>query len=149
VSGCPRNCAEATIKDFGVVCVDSGYELHVGGNGGIHVRATDLLTKVATEQEALEWSMAFVQLYREDAWYLERTAPWIERIGLQAVKDALADADARAAFVTRFLESQAVFQVDPWAEIAPKSEPAKVFSPLADLRAGISQTHLEAQEPAE
>ena len=33
VSGCPRNCAEATIKDFGVVCVDSGYELHVGGNG--------------------------------------------------------------------------------------------------------------------
>src|SRR3546814_19914315 len=44
-SGCPRNCAEATIKDFGVVCVDSGYELHVGGNGGIHVRATDLLCK--------------------------------------------------------------------------------------------------------
>jgi hypothetical protein len=46
VSGCPRNCAEATIKDFGVVCVDSGYELHVGGNGGIKVRVTDLLCKV-------------------------------------------------------------------------------------------------------
>ena len=54
VSGCPRNCAEATIKDFGIVCVDSGYELHVGGNGGIHVRATDLLCKVATEQEAMD-----------------------------------------------------------------------------------------------
>ena len=54
VSGCPRNCAEATIKDFGVVCVDSGYELHVGGNGGIKVRVTDLLCKVATEEEALE-----------------------------------------------------------------------------------------------
>ncbi len=51
VSGCPRNCAEATIKDFGIVCVDSGYELHVGGNGGIHVRVTDLLCKVATEQD--------------------------------------------------------------------------------------------------
>ena len=49
VCGCPRNCAEATIKDFGVICVDSGYELHVGGNGGIKVRATDLLCKVATE----------------------------------------------------------------------------------------------------
>src|SRR3546814_8448493 len=52
VSGCPRNCAEATIKDIGVICVDSGYELHIGGNGGIHLRGTDLLCKVETEQEA-------------------------------------------------------------------------------------------------
>jgi nitrite reductase (NADH) large subunit len=65
VSGCPRNCAEATIKDFGVVCVDCGYELHVGGNGGIKVRVTDLLCKVATEEEALEHCAAFIQLYRE------------------------------------------------------------------------------------
>src|SRR3546814_7910652 len=75
VSGCPRNCAEATIKDFGIVCVDSGYELHVGGNGGIHVRATDLLCKVATEAEAMDTCAAFIQLYREEARYLERTAP--------------------------------------------------------------------------
>ncbi len=63
VSGCPRNCAEATIKDFGVVCVDSGYELSVGGNGGIKVRATDFLCKVATEQEAMDYCAAFIQLY--------------------------------------------------------------------------------------
>jgi len=147
VSGCPRNCAEATIKDFGVVCVDSGYELHVGGNAGIHLRGTDLLTKVATEQEAIEWSMAFVQLYREDAFYLERTAPWIERVGLDFVKAGLAEAESRAALVARFLESQSVFQVDPWAEHAPKSAPAKVFSPLADLRTSVSQDSLK--EPAE
>lgn len=134
VSGCPRNCAEATIKDFGVICVDSGYELHVGGNGGIHLRGTDLLCKVATEAEAREYSMAFVQFYREDAWYLERTAPWIERVGLEAIKARLFDEEARKALMARFLESQAVFQVDPWAEHAPQSEPAKVFSPLADLR---------------
>ena len=152
VSGCPRNCAEATIKDFGVVCVDSGYELHVGGNAGIHVRVTDLLTKVATEDEALEWSMAFVQLYREDAWYLERTAPWVERVGLEFVKAGLADPADRADLIARFKASQEIYQVDPWAEHAPKSEPAKVFSPLADLRAGISQdalSHDTLQEPAE
>jgi hypothetical protein len=91
VSGCPRNCAEATIKDFGVICVDSGYELHVGGNGGIHLRGTDLLCKVATEQEALDVCAAFIQLYREQAWYLERTAPWIERVGLDHVKAGLFD----------------------------------------------------------
>src|SRR6218665_2473326 len=89
VSGCPRNCAEATIKDFGVVCVDSGYELHVGGNGGIKVRATDLLCKVGTEAETMDVCAAFIQLYREEARYLERTAPWIERGGLDHVKAGL------------------------------------------------------------
>lgn len=129
VSGCPRNCAEATIKDFGIVCVDSGYELHVGGNGGIHVRATDLLAKVATEEEAMEWCFAFMQLYREDARYLERTAPWIERVGLDFVKDALADETARKAFAERFLFSQTFFQDDPWAERARGAQ-AHEFRPL-------------------
>ena len=55
VSGCPRNCAEATIKDFGVICVEAGWESYVGGNGGIKVRVTDLLAKVATEAEVLEY----------------------------------------------------------------------------------------------
>ena len=91
VSGCPRNCAEATIKDIGVVCVDSGYELHIGGNGGIKVRVTDLLCKVETEEEVLEYTGAFCQFYREDAHYLERTAPWVERVGLEKVKHAVVD----------------------------------------------------------
>lgn len=114
VSGCPRNCAEATIKDLGVVCVDSGYELHVGGNGGVKVRATDFLCKVETEAEVLEYAGAFMQFYREDARYLERTAPWIERVGLTRVKERLVDdAENRAALYARFLESQEVAQVDP------------------------------------
>lgn len=119
VSGCPRNCAEATIKDFGVVCVDSGYELHVGGNGGIKVRATDLLCKVATEAEALEFCAAFIQLYREQARYLERTAPWIERVGLDVIKACVVeDAAGRAGLAARFHAAQQVSQTDPWAERA-------------------------------
>ena len=119
VSGCPRNCAEATIKDFGIVCVDSGYELHVGGNGGIHVRVTDLLCKVATEQEALDYCAAFTQLYREEARYLERTAPWIERVGIAYVKQRIVEDDAgREALRARFLFSQQFMQDDPWAERA-------------------------------
>jgi nitrite reductase (NADH) large subunit len=115
VSGCPRNCAEATIKDFGVVCVDSGYELHVGGNGGIKVRVTDLLCKVASEAEVMEYCAAFIQLYREEAYYLERTAPWVERVGLNYVKQRVVDdAQTRAALSQRFLHSQRFAQVDPW-----------------------------------
>lgn len=119
VSGCPRNCAEATIKDFGVVCVDSGYEIHVGGNGGIKVRVTDFLIKVETEEEVLEYCAAFSQFYREDAHYLERTAPWIERVGLDKIKAAVIDDEQnRKALYERFLVSQKPAQVDPWKKHA-------------------------------
>jgi nitrite reductase (NADH) large subunit len=138
VSGCPRNCAEATIKDFGVVCVDSGYEIQVGGNGGITLRGTDLLCKVATEAEVKEYCGAFMQLYREEARYLERTAPWIERVGLDYVKARLVeDAGNRAELYARFLASQQVAQVDPWAERS--HGPAR--AQFAPLRKVVELTH--------
>jgi len=119
VSGCPRNCAEATIKDLGVVCVESGYELHVGGNGGIKVRVTDFLVKVDTEQEVHEYTYAFMQMYREQARYLERTAHWIERVGVESIRSELVDNDAvRKAYAERFLLSQQSAQIDPWQERA-------------------------------
>ncbi len=134
VSGCPRNCAEATIKDFGVVCVDSGYELHVGGNGGIKVRATDLLCKVETEEEAMETCIAFVQLYREDAHYLERTAPWLERKGLDWIKAQLFDdPEAIPTLAARFRLSQKYWQIDPWKRRAG-GEHRDLHSHLAEVR---------------
>ncbi|MEO5772656.1 MAG: nitrite reductase large subunit NirB [Sphingomicrobium sp.] len=134
VSGCPRNCAEATIKDFGVVCVDSGYELHVGGNGGIHVRATDLLCKVETEEQALDVCAAFIQLYREQAHYLERTAPWIERVGLDHVKKALLDDPATVPeLAAKFRYSQTFMQDDPWAKRAA-GEDSELHQHLAEVR---------------
>ncbi len=130
VSGCPRNCAEATIKDFGVVCVDSGYELHIGGNGGIKVRVTDLLCKVDTEEEVLEYCAAFTQKYREEAHYLERTAPWVERVGLTYIKECILDDEKeRKALAERFKISQKIAQVDPWKARA-EGEAAHEFTPL-------------------
>ncbi|WP_423604444.1 nitrite reductase large subunit NirB [Sphingomonas sp. MS122] len=134
VSGCPRNCAEATIKDFGVICVDSGYELHIGGNGGIHLRGTDLLCKVATEQEALDYCAAFIQLYREEARYLDRTAPWVERVGLDYIKSRIVeDEEGREALKERFLESQRHLQKDPWAERAAGAE-RELHQHIAEIR---------------
>ncbi|MET0024155.1 MAG: nitrite reductase large subunit NirB [Sedimenticola sp.] len=115
VSGCPRNCAEATIKDFGVVGIDGAWELHVGGNGGLKVRVTDLLCRVKTEAEVLEYAGAFMQLYREEARYLERTAPWVERAGLPYVKEQIVEnGENRMALYARFIESQKYSQDDPW-----------------------------------
>uniref|UniRef100_UPI00336598AF (2Fe-2S)-binding protein n=1 Tax=Candidatus Albibeggiatoa sp. nov. BB20 TaxID=3162723 RepID=UPI00336598AF len=135
VSGCPRNCSEATIKDFGVVAVDSGWELHIGGNGGIKVRVTDLLCKVTTEQEVQEYCGAFMQLYREQAHYLERTAPWIERVGLKYVQEIIVDdAGERKSLHERFLASQEISQVDPWAALA-KNPDSPQFKPLKRIEA--------------
>ena len=112
------------------MCVDSGYEILVGGNGGIKVRVTDFLCKVETEAEVLEYTGAFMQLYREEARYLERTAHWIERVGLNYVKQRLVDdPQNRAALHERFLLSQQTSQIDPWAERAAGLEKEQ-FEPI-------------------
>lgn len=132
VSGCPRNCAEATIKDFGIICVDSGYEIHVGGNGGIKIRGTDLLVKVSTEAEVFEYCGAFMQIYREEGRYLERTAPWIERVGLASIKLRLEKSEERKRLFEKFKISQETAQVDPWAELS-KPEARSEFVAIAQL----------------
>jgi nitrite reductase (NADH) large subunit len=134
VSGCPRNCAESTIKDFGVIAVDSGWELHVGGNGGIKLRGTDFLCKVSTDAEVLEYCGAFLQLYREEARYLDRTAPWIERVGLDYVKKRIVEDEAgRKALHRRFLHAQSFAQIDPWAEMANSEARSREFHALAEV----------------
>jgi nitrite reductase (NADH) large subunit len=123
VSGCPRNCAEATIKDIGVVCVEAGYDIVVGGNGGVEVRVSDPLVRVATEAEVLEHVGAFLQLYREEARYLERTAPWVARVGIEYLRGRVAgDAPGRRQLYDRFVASQLMVQVDPWAQRAGGAE---------------------------
>jgi nitrite reductase (NADH) large subunit len=136
VSGCPRNCAEATIKDFGVVAIESGWELHVGGNGGVKVRATDVLCRVETPEQVKEYCGAFMQVYREEARYLERTAPWVERVGIAYVKKRVVEDEVgRKALYKRFLESQKLAQVDPWKERAAGTD-AHEFTPVKQKAVG-------------
>lgn len=130
VSGCPRNCAEATCKDIGVVCVDSGYQISVAGAAGMDVKETELLCSVPTEDEVAEVIAAFVQLYRENARYLHRIYKWVAKVGLDWCKDQIADPATRRALRDRFMQSQAVYQTDPWAELGMR--PAD-WAPVADL----------------
>ncbi|MBF0583821.1 MAG: NAD(P)/FAD-dependent oxidoreductase [Magnetococcales bacterium] len=129
VSGCPRNCAEATIKDIGVIAVESGWEIHVGGNGGITVRVTDLLAKVATMEAVCEWSAAFLQLYRREARYLERSAPWVERVGITAIRSQLENEARRRGLADDFRAAHAGLE-DPW-QARSRPAAARRFAPLA------------------
>jgi nitrite reductase (NADH) large subunit len=140
VSGCPRNCAEATCKDFGVICVESGYDIHFAGAAGLDIKGTEVLGHVATEAEAIEVIAAATQLYREQGRYLERVYKWAKRVGVATVRaQIMDDPERRRALYERFVYSQKFAQRDPWAERA-QGHDAHEFRPLADL------TKLEAAE---
>jgi len=116
-SGCPRNCAEATIKDFGIVGVEGGWEIYVGGNGGVKVRAGDLLGMVKTDDEVVDIAKAYWQFYRETGKHNERTAPWLERIGLEKIKQmVINDAESKQALMARMEIYLATLTTDPWLE---------------------------------
>ncbi len=132
VSGCPRNCAEATCKDVGVICVDSGYQVSVGGAAGMDVKETERLVDVHSEQEAIDVTVAFVQLYREHAKYLDRTYKFIAKVGLDWVKERVVDdLEERKALIERFELSQSIYRKDPWAQHV--QDKAQTYQPLADL----------------
>jgi nitrite reductase (NADH) large subunit len=131
VSGCPRNCAEAGIKDVGVIGVESGWEIHVAGNGGTKTAVAQFLAKVATHDEVLEYAGAFLQLYREEGWYLERTVHFVERVGLDYVKKRVVDdADGRRALWER-LRFALDGEADPWHEPQRAAVDARQFEPIA------------------
>ncbi|HSH73842.1 MAG TPA: nitrite reductase large subunit NirB [Methylophilaceae bacterium] len=131
VSACPRNCAESGIKDVGIIGVDSGWEMYVGGNGGIKTEVAHFLCKVKNAEEVLEYSGAFIQIYREEARYLDRTVHWIERVGMEYVKQrVLEDAEGRKAAYERLIYALQG-SVDPWAERVQKRNEHKQFEIIA------------------
>ncbi|MFK7854791.1 MAG: nitrite reductase large subunit NirB [Granulosicoccus sp.] len=117
VSGCPRNCAEATCKDIGVICVDSGFELHFAGAAGLDIQGTQVLGHVSNEDDVVDHIAALLQMYREQGHYLERIYKWAKRVGVEEIRSQIMeDEHKRAAYHERFKISQRVAQVDPWAE---------------------------------
>lgn len=134
VSGCPRNCAEATCKDVGVICVDSGYEIHYAGAAGLDIKGTEVLCHATTEEDSIEIVAALIQLYREQGRYLERIYKWAKRVGAESIKaHVVDDAEKRKALVARFAYAQKFAQIDPWAERA-EGKDAHEFAPIRDLR---------------
>ncbi|MEY8876043.1 MAG: nitrite reductase large subunit NirB [Leptothrix sp. (in: b-proteobacteria)] len=135
VSGCPRNCAEAGIKDVGIIGVDSGWEMYVGGNGGIKTEVAQFFVKVKTTAEVLEHAGAFLQLYREEGWYLERTVHYIARVGLDYVKDKIVNnAELRQQLWER-LQFSLDGAADPWLASVQASVDVRQFEPVASSTA--------------
>jgi nitrite reductase (NADH) large subunit len=131
VSGCPRNCAEATVKDIGIVAVEGGWQVRVGGGAGGTVREADVLSTVAEAEEAKAVASAFLQYYRENADYRERTYDFVPRVGLEAIRQAVLEPESRRALLERLAIAKAAAVVDPWQE---RDQPyhARQFADLDD-----------------
>ncbi|MGE3772275.1 MAG: nitrite reductase large subunit NirB [Gammaproteobacteria bacterium] len=130
VSGCPRNCAESGIKDVGIIGVDSGWEIYVAGNGGIKTEVAQFFVKLKTAAEVLEHAGAFLQLYREEGWYLERTVHFVARVGLDYCKTQIVDDAARRRALWERLQFALRDLPDPW--LAPRDGAgAREFAALA------------------
>ncbi len=130
VSGCPRNCAESGIKDVGIIGVESGWELYIGGNGGIKTEVAQFFVKVKTSQEVLEYSGAFLQLYREEAWYLERTVHYISRVGMQYIRTRVLDDEATRKALWERMQFALSKEVDPWHDSINAQVDQKQFMPI-------------------
>ena len=131
VSGCPRNCAESGIKDVGVIGVDSGWEIYVAGNGGIKTEVAQFFCKVKTHEEVLEYSGAFLQLYREEGWYLERTVHYVNRVGLDCCKQKVVEDVANRKALWERLQFALDGEPDPWHEPEKARVDLKQFIPIA------------------
>jgi len=136
--GCPRNCAEATVKDIGLVGVEGGWQVVVGGAAGKSVRKADLLATVETTPLALEAAELFFQYYRENANYLERTYDFVERLGIEKVRKetVYATDGARQGLIDRLRKSKARSR-DAWEEGRTPRHPTQ-FIPLTPLESQVT-----------
>ncbi len=131
VSGCPRNCAESGIKDVGIIGVDSGWEMYIAGNGGIKTEVAHFFTKLKTAEEVLEYTGAFMQLYRLEGWYLERTVHYVARVGLDHVKKKILDDHAGRQALWQQLQSALAGEPDPWFDFDKARVDQRQFIPIS------------------
>jgi nitrite reductase (NADH) large subunit len=130
VSGCPRNCAESGIKDVGVIAVESGWEIYVAGNGGIKTEVAQFLVKVHTSDEVLEYAGAFLELYRQEGFYLERTVHFVARVGLDCVKRRIVEDGAGRRALWEQLQFALADEPDPWHQPREAGVDLRQYAPL-------------------
>jgi nitrite reductase (NADH) large subunit len=118
VSGCPRNCAESLVKDVGVVSVGEGrWEIYVGGAAGAHIRKGDLLATVSSPEEVTTLTGRFLQFYRENANWLERSYAFVPRLGIERIRAVIVDdSDGLAAELDAAIDAACAAYQDPWKE---------------------------------
>ncbi|TXL61249.1 nitrite reductase large subunit NirB [Aeromicrobium terrae] len=125
VSGCARECAEARSKDIGVIASEKGWNLYVGGNGGFTPRHAQLFAEDLTTEELVRTIDRILQYYVRTADRLQRTAPWLEEVGIEHVREVvLEDSLGIGAELDAMMARHVEGYEDEWA--ATLRDPAKL-----------------------
>jgi nitrite reductase (NADH) large subunit len=140
-TGCPRNCAEATTKDIGTVAIEGGrWEIYIGGASGSAVRKGDVLVTVDTHDEVLKYMGRFMQYYRENAKYLERTYGFVERLGIEKLRRLLVDDEAGiCARLDAEIQAAVDAYVDPWLEANKPSHPEQFSNVIKTISLPLAE----------
>lgn len=142
VSGCPRNCAESTVKDIGIIATEGGdWEISVGGGAGAHVKKTEVLCRVQSKEEALKLVGRFMQYYREHGKYLERTYDFVPRIGIDKLQEIIVyDSLGIAEQLDKGIDEAVKGFVDPWLEREKPVYPGQFSEPIQVVSAFMAGT---------
>ncbi len=89
VSGCPMTCAEAYVRDIGLIGKRSGWIVTFGGNAGGRPRVADVMAEGLEDEAAVALVDKLVEFYRVNGKKKERTARLVDRLGIEAVKAAV------------------------------------------------------------
>ncbi|MBM2616508.1 NAD(P)/FAD-dependent oxidoreductase [Actinoplanes sp. LDG1-06] len=132
VTGCPRNCAEAYVKDLGVVAIDGGkWEIYVGGAAGAHIRKGDLLATVDSADEVVVLTGRFLQYYRENANWLERTYAFVPRVGIDRIREIVVDdSEGIAGALDAAMDASVTTYRDPWKDREQPATPGQFRTSL-------------------
>ncbi|MGW4841226.1 nitrite reductase large subunit NirB [Nocardia brasiliensis] len=130
VSGCARECAEARGKDVGVIATENGWNLYVGGNGGLTPKHAVLLAGELDDETLIKYIDRYLMFYVRTADRLQRTAPWQEALegGIDYVKqvvceDSLGIADELEATMAQHIDGYR----DEWAAVLEDEEKLSRF----------------------
>ncbi|MFD1672757.1 nitrite reductase large subunit NirB [Agrilactobacillus yilanensis] len=138
ITACPRNCSEVLTKDFGVIGIDGGYQLYIGGNNGTQVVAASLLDVVETEDEIMTYFGAYLQWYREHGHYGERTFKVVQRAGVDNVIAMLKDESQRNAYLERGEIAKKAYRdyrngLEPWQARLQDETTLKALYTVVDI----------------
>lgn len=140
-AGCPRNCSEAYVKDLGAVAIEGGqWEIYLGGAAGSTVRKGDLLCTVKTHEEVLKYMGRFIQYYRENAKYMERSYTFVERLGIERLRAVLVeDKEGICARLDAEIEAAVAAYKDPWAAEAVQPVSPSQFAGPVQIDAALEE----------
>ncbi|WP_063062573.1 nitrite reductase large subunit NirB [Nocardia sienata] len=141
VSGCARECAEARGKDVGVIATENGWNLYVGGNGGLTPKHAVLLAGDLDDETLIAYIDRYLMFYIRTADRLQRTAPWQEDLGIDYVREVVCeDSLGIAADLEQAMADHVAGYRDEWAAVLDDEEKLSRFVSFVNAPAEADPT---------